>query len=195
MCMNRISSLLNGCIVVSNDVLRDSRGYFVKVFQEGKFVDETFDLKQVDEVFWTESSRGVARGFHLQVPPRAVSKYVICTSGRVLDMVLDMRSDSKTFGQLETVELGPDDGLSKGVYVPRGFAHGFITLSETATVVYLQSGKFSAEHDTGISFESFRHMIPSMTGLQQDLLSERDRALPSLDNFPKHTSAEWQVQI
>ena len=192
--MKRISSLLNGCVVVSNDILRDSRGYFVKAFQEGNFVEKTFNLQQVDEIFWTESSRGVARGLHLQVPPKAVSKYVMCTNGRVLDMILDLRSDSETFGQLETVELGPADGLSQGIFIPRGFAHGFITLSETATVIYLQNGKFSLEHDTGVSLESIRHMIPTTTELLKDLLSDRDRELPNFDQFSMYSSSEWQRQ-
>jgi dTDP-4-dehydrorhamnose 3,5-epimerase len=192
--MKRISSLLNGCVVVSNDILRDSRGYFVKAFQEGDFVERTFGLEQVDEVFWTESSQGVARGLHLQVPPKAICKYVMCTSGRVLDLVLDLRSDSETFGQLETVELGPADGLSQGIFVPKGFAHGFITLSETATVVYLQNGRFSPMHDTGVLLESVQHMIPINTELLKDLLSDRDRNLPHFDEFPKYSSSEWQLQ-
>lgn len=192
--MKQISSLLNGCIVVSNDILQDSRGYFIKAFQRGNFVDRTFELENIDEVFWTESSRGVARGLHLQMPPEAVSKYVMCTSGRVLDMVLDLRSDSMTFGQLETVELGPAAGLSQGIFIPRGFAHGFITLSELATVVYLQNGKFSPEHDTGVSLESVRHQIPVTAELRQDLLSEKDQQLQNLDLFPKYSSREWLVQ-
>ena len=192
--MKRVSSLLNGCVVVSNDILRDSRGYFVKAFQQGDFVEQAFGLDQVDEVFWTESSLGVARGLHLQVPPKAISKFVMCTAGCVLDMVLDLRSDSETFGQLETVELGPADGSSQGIFVPRGFAHGFITLSETATVVYLQNGQFSPIHDTGVSLESIRHMIPTNTELLNDLLSDRDRNLPNLDVFPKYSSSEWQLQ-
>jgi dTDP-4-dehydrorhamnose 3,5-epimerase len=192
--MKRISSLLNGCVVVSNDILRDSRGYFVKAFQGGDFVERTFGLEQVDEVFWTESSQGVARGLHLQVPPKVISKYVMCTAGHVLDMVLDLRCDSKTFGQLETVELGPADGLSQGIFVPPGFAHGFITLSEIATVVYLQNGQFSPMHDTGVSLESIRHMIPTNTELLIDLLSDRDRNLPNFDVFPRYSSSEWQLQ-
>ena len=192
--MKRISSLLNGCVVVSNDILRDSRGYFIKAFQDGDFVEGTFGLEQIDEVFWTESRQGVARGLHLQVPPKAISKYVMCTAGRVLDMVLDVRSDSETFGHLQTVELGPADGLSQGIFVPRGFAHGFITLSQTATVVYLQNGQFSPMHDTGVSLESVQHMIPAGTELFKDLLSDRDKDLPNIDVFPKYSSSEWQLQ-
>jgi dTDP-4-dehydrorhamnose 3,5-epimerase len=192
--MKHISSLLNGCVVVSNDVLQDSRGYFIKAFQRGNFVDGTFDLQNIDEVFWTESSSGVARGLHLQIPPEAVSKYVMCTYGRVLDMVLDLRSDSITFGQLATIELGPSAGLSQGIFVPKGFAHGFITLSETATVVYLQNGKFSLEHDTGVSLESVRHQIPSTTELRLEFLSSKDQLLQHIDLFPKYSSREWQVQ-
>lgn len=192
--MKRISSVLNGCIVVSNDILRDTRGYFIKAFQQGDFVEGTFTLESVDEVFWTESSQGIARGLHLQIPPKAVSKFVMCTSGRVLDMVLDLRCDSETFGQLETIELGPFDGLAQGIFVPKGFAHGFITLSEIATVTYLQSGKFSPEHDTGVSLESVKHMLPPSAELVPNLLSDRDKTLPRLDLFPNFSSSEWQTE-
>jgi dTDP-4-dehydrorhamnose 3,5-epimerase-like enzyme len=103
-----------------------------------------------------------------------------------------LRSDSETYGQLGTVELGPADNLPQGIYVPRGFAHGFITLSETATVVYLQNGKFSLEHDTGVSLESVRHLIPTTTELHRDLLSDRDRKLLKIDQFPEYSSSEWE---
>ena len=127
--MKFISRVLNGCVVVRNDISRDSRGYFLKAFQKGEFVDGSFDLDQIEEVFWTESTLGVTRGLHLQTPPNAVSKYVVCVYGRVLDMILDLRSDSATFGQLETLELGSSEDVSHGIYVPKGFAHGFQHLS------------------------------------------------------------------
>jgi dTDP-4-dehydrorhamnose 3,5-epimerase len=83
--------------------------------------------------------------------------------------------------------------LSQGIFVPRGFAHGFITLSQTATVVYLQNGQFSPMHDTGVSLESVQHMIPAGTELFKDLLSDRDKDLPNMDVFPKYSSSEWQL--
>lgn len=191
--MKRISSLFDGCVVVANDIQRDSRGYFVKAFQEGEFVEERFNLDKVDEVFWTESERGVARGLHLQIPPMAVSKYVMCTSGRILDLILDLRADSATYGQLETIELGPKDELSQAIYIPRGFAHGFITLSEVATVAYLQQGKFSPKHDTGVLIDSVMHLIPMAGEKSLRILSERDKSLPALSNFPQYTHSEWQA--
>lgn len=192
--MKQISSILNGCTAVSNEILNDSRGYFVKAFQKGDFVKNSFELDHIDEVFWTESSHGVVRGLHLQLPPKALSKYVMCTQGRILDIILDLRSDSETFRQVQTVELGPSDGLTQGIFIPRGFAHGFITLSEVATVVYLQKGIFSAKHDTGVSFESVKHLVPEFMEVNQTRLSDRDKSLLSLEDFPNYTSADWNSE-
>jgi dTDP-4-dehydrorhamnose 3,5-epimerase-like enzyme len=109
-------------------------------------------------------------------------------------MVLDVRSDSPTFGQLKTVELGSNETVSHGIYVPKGFAHGFITLSESATVVYVQSGVHSPEHDTGVAIESVRSMIPSNVLFDFELLSDRDKSLPNLDEFPRYSEIEWENQ-
>lgn len=190
--MSKVSEIFDGCYAVTNELIHDARGTFVKTFQSGEFVDRKFDLEKPEEIFHTQSHRGIIRGLHLQAPPHAVSKFVLCTEGTILDFVLDLRTDSTTYLQISSVVLGIDNDCSRALFVPRGIAHGFFTLTESATVVYLQSGKFSPEHDTGVSFHSVKGMIPELPNFDLSCLSLRDQDLPSLEEFPRYSTAEWQ---
>ncbi len=124
----------------------DKRGSLKKVMY-GDTLKNLID--PIIEVIVSTSIKNVVRGLHFQNPPHEVSKLITCIRGEILDCFLDIRSESSTYGKYGTIRLNQND--RKAVLIPEGFAHGFSVLSEEATVVYLQSGNFSEEHDKVIN--------------------------------------------
>jgi dTDP-4-dehydrorhamnose 3,5-epimerase len=154
----------------------DHRGDFCKFFDID--VQRTSGLaNQIEECFVTTSHDRVLRGMHLQLPPHDHAKFVTCTQGRVLDVVLDLRVDSPRFGMAEGFEL---DGASpRTVAIPSGLAHGFCVLSGPATLIYAVTRRHAPSHDTGIRWDSFGFEWP----VSAPLVSARDAALPRLADF------------
>jgi dTDP-4-dehydrorhamnose 3,5-epimerase len=157
-------------------VLRDARGAFVKTFHEDRFAEIGLRTDWREEYFST-SAKHVIRGMHFQVPPQEHAKLVFCVHGRVLDVVLDLRQDSSTFGTARSVELTPENGF--GLYVPVGCAHGFLSLADDSVMYYKVTSVHSPEHDAGIAYDSFGFDWP----VSEPILSDRDRAHPSLAVF------------
>jgi dTDP-4-dehydrorhamnose 3,5-epimerase len=167
---------LAGCVRVVPRVVGDERGAFVKTFQASVF--EALGLATSwREVFYSRSARGVVRGLHFQLPPADQDKLVVCTSGRVLDVVVDLRRDSPTFGDHESVEL--DDRSWTMLYLPSGFAHGFAALTDDAVMAYSVSAEYAPERDTGIHWASAGIPWP----FESPVVSARDAALPALADF------------
>ncbi len=165
-----------GCVAVRPRVFRDLRGAFVKTFHEPSF--EAAGLRtDWREGIYSVSARGVIRGMHFQLPPADHAKLVYCVSGRVVDVIVDLRRGSPTYGEHRCVELDSEQGT--GVYVPSGCAHGFVALSEGATVRYDVTSVHSPEHDAGIAWDSFGFDWP----IADPILSDRDRQQPRLDQF------------
>jgi len=167
---------IDGCILLTPFVSSDPRGSFVKIFSS----DEASTLPvegSVREAYYTISKKNVIRGMHFQVPPHAHSKYVHCIEGEILDVVLDIRSSSPTFGQWDVTLLSSTNRYQ--LYIPPGIAHGFRTLSEKAIVLYMTSSVYNREADLGIRWDSFGfHWACS-----SPILSDRDRAFPALSEF------------
>jgi dTDP-4-dehydrorhamnose 3,5-epimerase len=171
-----IPSPLSGCVALRPQVRQDRRGRFVKVFH--KHVFELLGLcADYEEEYYSVSRRGVIRGLHFQVPPMDQDKLVYCVNGHIQDAVVDLRVGSPTYGRYALFDVSADEGTM--VYVPRGLAHGFCTLSDSATVVYLVSGVYSPEHDGGLLWSSAG--IP--WAIDEPLLSERDQAHPPFQSF------------
>lgn len=151
----------------------DDRGWFLKLFHAPSFraagLTTTFE-----EQYCSSSQRGVLRGMHFQTPPHDHAKLVYCLEGRVLDVALDLRRSSPTYGQTFAVEL--DGGRGEGVYLPRGLAHGFLTVSETALLSYHVETAYAPEHDGGVRWDSFGFDWRE----RKPLLSARDCSLPAL---------------
>lgn len=165
-----------GCFVVRTRVIADARGAFVKTFHEPDF--EALGLRtDWREEFYSSSRRGVIRGMHFQLPPADHAKLVYCVSGEVLDVVLDLRRGSPAFGKQQSVALSSENGL--GLYIPTGCAHGFASISELSTMFYKVTSVHSAEHDAGISWNSFGFDWP----FAEPLVSDRDRRQPPLSVF------------
>jgi dTDP-4-dehydrorhamnose 3,5-epimerase len=146
--MNFIETNLEGCFIIEPRVIYDERGYFVESFNERTFqerVGESIHFVQDNQSF---SSKGVLRGLHYQLPPKAQGKLVRVIQGEVFDVVVDIRCSSPTFGKWVGEILSGDN--KKQIWIPKGFAHGFVTLSDTSEFLYKTTDLYSPEYEACI---------------------------------------------
>ena len=172
---------ISGLVVIEPDVFGDSRGYFMESFSLRKFRELTgldIDFVQDNE---SKSSYGVVRGLHFQRPPHAQSKLVRVVKGAVLDVVVDIRKGSPTYGQHVAVELTENN--HRQFFVPKGFAHGFAVLSETAVFQYKCDEFYHPEADGGISILDESLGIDWRIPRDKVILSEKDMKHPCLKDF------------
>jgi dTDP-4-dehydrorhamnose 3,5-epimerase len=156
--------------------MKDQRGAFVKTFHREVF--ESLGLEtRFDEQYFSVSRKNVVRGMHFQIPPADHNKLVFCCHGEVLDVLVDLRRNSRTYGLAASFSLTQDNGSV--LYIPRGFAHGFLTLSDEAIMVYNCETVYRPELDTGILWSSLDFDWPVV----EPILSDRDRGFPSLQTF------------
>jgi len=164
-----------GLVLVRPKVFRDDRGFFVESYKKSDFEKAGVSGEFVQDNH-SKSVKGVLRGLHYQKDPFAQGKLVRCLSGRILDVAVDIGRDSPSFGKWAAVELDSD---SAGMlYIPPGFAHGFLVLSETAEIMYKCTKEFSPAHDAGIRWDDPRLGID--WGIKAPILSAKDSALPYL---------------
>lgn len=154
----------------------DARGKFVKVFHEQGFRDLGLHTDFAEE-YYSVSHRNVIRGLHFQTPPHDHVKLVYCVQGEVLDVVLDLRVGSPTYGQVATFKLSAERANS--VYIPKGMAHGFCALSDEAIMVYKVSTVYAPHNDAGVRWDSVGIVWPTNT----PIISERDAAFAPFDQF------------
>lgn len=154
----------------------DLRGSFTKVFHEDSLRERGIDFT-LRESYYSFSAKGVIRGMHFQTPPAQHAKIVFCPVGEILDVVLDIRTDSPTFGQHFSQILSAQNHLA--LYIPEGCAHGFRALSEGAMTFYLVSSVHNPDHDKGIRWDSFGFDW----GVPDSILSDRDKGFPTLEAF------------
>jgi dTDP-4-dehydrorhamnose 3,5-epimerase len=155
----------------------DGRGELVKVFQASAARAATTADVEIAELFWSRSYRGVVRGLHFQVPPHAHTKLVSIVAGRALDVVVDLRTDTPTYGTHVTIDL--DASAPVAVVVPVGCAHGFQAVIDDTVVVYATTTEHAPEADRGIRWDSAGIDWP----LDPTAISERDAAFPTLASF------------
>ena len=172
--MNITQTRLDGVFEIQNKIFEDHRGVFVKTLHKGMFHQAGLDA-DFKESFYSTSTKGVLRGMHFQLPPHDHAKLVYVTNGEVLDVAVDIRKGSPTFGKTYSTKLSGENG--KSLYMRKGFAHGFLTLSETATVVYSTTTVYAPQSDTGILWNSFGF---DWGEVDEELLSERDKQHPKL---------------
>ena len=174
--MKLIETGLADLWVLKPDVLADRRGCFVKTYHANLFTE--LDLPFTPrESYFSVSAQGVVRGMHFQLPPAAQAKLVYCIAGRVLDVVLDLRRTSASRGQAFARELSA--AHRELLFIPIGFAHGFLALEDGSTMVYQTSTVHSPPHDTGIRWDSFGFRWP----VSDPILSERDGRFPAWSDF------------
>ena len=158
----------------------DDRGYFVETFRQDLFekvVGYQVNFVQDNE---SKSTKGVLRGLHYQLPPYTQAKLVRVIEGSVLDVAVDIRKSSPTFGQHVAVELTGEN--KRQLFVPHGFAHGFVVLSDSATFAYKVDNYYAPDHDRGIAFDDVRLNIDWELTIQELQLSDKDKTHPNLSD-------------
>lgn len=156
-------------------VFEDSRGYFFEAFNERSFQEQGIEIKFVQDN-QSKSSKGVIRGLHYQLPPFAQTKLIRVLEGCILDVAVDLRKGSPTFGQSYAVELTAEN--KKQLFIPAGFAHGFSVLSETAVVLYKCDQFYHKESEGGIRYDDPSLNIAWQVEKGTEIISEKDLALP-----------------
>lgn len=181
--MNFIPTHLEGCFVIEPKIFTDDRGYFMESFNEKTFQDAlgiAIHFVQDNQSF---SSKGVLRGLHYQTRDHAQAKLVRVLSGEVLDVAVDIRPESKTYGQYFSVVLSAEN--QKQFFIPRGFAHGFLVLSETATFFYKCDNFYNKESEGGLIYNDSTVNIDWHFPTNDLIISEKDKVQPNLQNSKK----------
>ena len=178
--MEVIKTNIDGVLVIEPKVFEDARGYFFESFSQREFDQKVRKINFVQDNE-SKSSYGVMRGLHFQTPPFAQSKLVRCVRGRVLDVAVDIRRGSPTYGQHVAVELSEDN--HRQFFIPRGFAHGFSVLSETAVFQYKCDNFYHPEADGGISILDTSLSIDWRIPTEHAILSDKDTKHPLLKDF------------
>jgi dTDP-4-dehydrorhamnose 3,5-epimerase len=169
---------IEGLFVFEPDVHFDERGCFFESYKKSEFREAIGDVDFVQENE-SLSKRGVLRGLHYQASPFSQAKLVRVSFGEVLDVAVDLRRNSTSFGQHYALQLSMEN--KRQLFIPRGFAHGFLTLSETAVFSYKVDAPYSREHERGIRYDDSRLDIPwPLT--DKPLVSERDRDWPTFED-------------
>lgn len=164
---------LDGVYEIDNKVFLDERGVFIKTFHAGFFEAEGLET-DFKESFYSVSKKDVIRGMHYQKKPHDHAKLVYVVSGEILDVAVDIREESSTYGKYFSTKLSSENG--KSLYISKGFAHGFLTLSESATVIYMTTSVHNPESDSGIAWDCFGFDW----GGGDYIVSQRDRMHPYL---------------
>ena len=178
--MEVIKTELEGVVIIEPKIFRDSRGYFFESFSQKGFEEKVRKIAFVQDNE-SMSSYGVMRGLHFQLPPFTQSKLVRCVKGKVLDVAVDIRKGSPTFGNHVSVELSEDN--HRQFFVPRGFAHGFAVLSEIALFQYKCDNFYAPQADGGISILDGSLGIDWKLPTDKVILSEKDTRHPLLKDF------------
>tara|TARA_X000000368_G_C23038042_1_gene715518 strand:+ start:283 stop:822 length:540 start_codon:yes stop_codon:yes gene_type:complete len=176
--MKFTQSKILGCQIIENKVIKDNRGVFTKNFNKEIFTKNNIDVN-FEESYFSLSKKDVIRGMHFQTSPHEISKLIFCSAGEILDVFLDIRQNSKTFGQYDQIKISSENGIH--IYLPEGIAHGFQVLSENATIHYLQSKIYNEVSDAGILWNSFGMNWP----VKNPVMSKRDQAFITFDDYKR----------
>lgn len=170
--MEVIKTDIEGVVIVEPRIFKDDRGYFYESFSQREFEEKVFRTTFVQDN-QSKSSYGVVRGLHFQKPPYSQSKLVRCIKGAVLDVAVDIRKGSPTFGKYVAVELTEDN--HRQFFVPRGFAHGFAVLSDEAVFQYKCDNFYNKESEGAVAWDDPELAIDWRIPVEKVLLSEKDK--------------------
>jgi len=179
--MTAIETKLKGCFIIEPKVLEDHRGYFFESFNQNRFnelIGKNIDFVQDNESF---SSKGVLRGLHFQAGEYAQAKLVRVVKGSVLDVVVDIRKDSPTFSKHFSIELSEKNKTQ--LFIPRGFAHGFIVLSDTAVFAYKCDNFYNKASEQGLRYDDPSLGIDWKLPQHEFIVSDKDLVLPTLSTI------------
>jgi len=171
-------SFLNGVLLIKPKVHQDHRGHFFESFRQDRLKDMGVNVDFVQDN-QSLSNSGILRGLHFQAPPHAQGKLVRVIKGAVRDVVLDIRTNSPTYGEFATFELTEDN--FQALYVPPGFAHGFLTLKDQTIFTYKCTDYYHPESEGGINWNTPELNIP--WNIENPILSEKDQKLPFFNDF------------
>lgn len=174
--MTFLETEISGVYIIETQTHTDERGVFVKIFHKGEFKNKKLNIN-FRESFYSISKKNVIRGMHFHLPPKDHSKLIYVTNGAILDVVLDLRNGSPTYGKYISRELSEMN--NRMIFIPRGCAHGFLSLKDNTCTVYLQSSTYSKEHDTGICYDSFNMDWKT----KNPIVSDRDKKFIALEDF------------
>jgi dTDP-4-dehydrorhamnose 3,5-epimerase len=167
-------------IIFEPKVFEDERGYFFESYNQKLFEENGIEAKFIQDN-QSKSSFGVLRGIHFQKPPFAQAKLVRVLSGKVLDVAVDLRPESATFGKYFGIELSAEN--KKQLFIPRGFGHGFVVLSDTAEFAYKCDNLYSKEHESGIIYNDADLKIDWQIETSELIISDKDQQLKSFVEF------------
>lgn len=170
---------LSGVFEIQLAPIQDERGFFMRTFDAGIFKNAGLERHWVQENHSRSERQGIIRGLHFQLPPYSETKLVRCVRGAVLDVFVDLRANSPTFGQWDAVELSESN--KKMVFIPRGFAHGFCTLTSESEVLYKVDNVYNREHEGGLLWSDPE--IGITWPVQAPVLSEKDQRNMTLQEF------------
>ena len=168
---------IEGVVIIEPRIFEDARGYFFESFSEREFAEQVFDCHFVQDNE-ALSSYGVVRGLHFQLPPHSQSKLVRVVKGRILDIAVDIRKGSPTFGKHVAVELSAEN--HRQIFIPRGFAHGYSVLSEEAVVEYKCDNYYAPDSEGAIAWNDADLAIDWQIPAEKVILSEKDKQHPTL---------------
>jgi len=166
---------LPGCKLIQSKKHTDTRGVFQKIYNDSFFIKNNMRIK-IMEQYYSISKKNVLRGMHFQLPEMDLEKVVYCICGEIMDVIVDLRVGSPTYGEHDIINLNSKDG--EIVFLPKGIAHGFYSLNDDSIVVYNVSAEYSRQHDFGILWSSLDIDWPG-----EPVVSERDLSFPKLSDF------------
>lgn len=176
--MEIIKTELEGVFIIKNKIFQDERGIFIKTYNKNEFEKNNLCI-EFKESYFSISNKDVIRGMHFQLPPFEHEKLVYVAKGKVLDVIVDLRKNSKTLGKYISLELSEENGYS--VYIPKGLAHGFKALEDGSIMVYNVATVYNSESDYGIRWDSFGFDWKT----EEPILSARDKKFESMNDFLK----------
>ncbi|GGY62937.1 dTDP-4-dehydrorhamnose 3,5-epimerase [Cellvibrio zantedeschiae] len=171
-----IKTEIENCLIINFTKHNDNRGYFTKIFESNFFAKHNL-ATNFQEIYYTSSNKGVVRGMHFQLPPADHEKLVHCASGHVLDVVVDLRKSSKSYGKCQAFQLS--EKVPQAIYIPRGMAHGFLSQEDNSTLIYCVTSSHNASLDTGILWSSLAYKWP----IENPTVSDRDMSFAPLAEF------------
>jgi dTDP-4-dehydrorhamnose 3,5-epimerase len=176
--MNIAITDIEEVLIIEPDVLGDNRGWFMETYSKAKFSEMGIDIDFVQDNHSLSAQKGTLRGLHFQLEPKAQTKLVRCTKGRILDVAVDVREGSPTYRNWVSAELS--EANKKQLLIPKGFAHGFLTLTDDVEVQYKVDEYYSSQCDRSIRFDDPKIGID--WGIADPVLSKKDSSAPLLEN-------------
>jgi dTDP-4-dehydrorhamnose reductase/dTDP-4-dehydrorhamnose 3,5-epimerase len=185
--MKVIKTGFKGLLIVETDVYGDNRGWFTETYTKNKFVDKGIDVDFVQDNQSYSAKKGTLRGIHFQTNPKAQSKLIRCTRGVIIDTVVDLRKGSDTYKQWFSIELSAEN--KKQLFIPKGFGHAFLTITDDVEVQYKVDEYYSKEHDRSVRYDDID--LDIQWGIENPILSDKDLKAPLL----KDSDANFSIKV